>query len=91
MTKKELKNKIVEYKEYKVIQKETEAILDRLEKEIKGELARQKVDELTIGDFIVRNTPFTQFRFDSKGFKVANPDLYGQFMKEVVGHRFSVS
>lgn len=91
MTKKELKNKIVEYKEYKALQKETEAILEKLEAELKTELARQKVDELSIGGFVIRNTPFTQSRFDSKGFKIANPDLYGKFVREVIGHRFTVS
>lgn len=91
MTKKELEKKVAEYKEFKAMLKEAQAEVDRLEEELKKELARKKVDELSVGDSVVRYTPFVQRRFDSKGFKVANPDVYEQFVREVEGHRFSVA
>ena len=91
MTKKELEKKVAEYKEFKAMLREAQAEVDRLEEELKKELAKKKVDELAVGDSVVRYTPFVQKRFDSKGFKVANPDVYEQFVREVEGRRFSVA
>ena len=91
MTKKELAAAVAEYKEYKALLKEAEAEVARLEEALKKELARKKVSELEVGDSVVRNTEFTTKRFDSKGFKAANPAEYAAWTKEVTGHRFSVA
>lgn len=91
MTKKDLVAKVAEYKEYKALLKEAQDEVERLENELKKELERKGVSELEVGDSVVRNTEFVQKRFDSKGFKAAEPDLYESFVKEVKGHRFSVA
>ncbi len=91
MTKKELEKKVVEYKEFKAMLKEAQAEVDRLEEELKKELAKKKVSELSVGDSVVRYTPYVQKRFDSKGFKAENPAVYEQYVREVEGHRFSVA
>ena len=91
MTKKELEKRVAEYKEYKAMMKELQEELERREAELKKELERKKVDELSVGDSVVRYTPFVQKRFDSKGFKSANPEMDEKFVKEVEGRRFSVA
>lgn len=91
MTKKELTRVVAEYKEYKVLLKEAQDQVERLEKELKKELERKGVSELEVGDSVVRNTEFVQKRFDSKEFKAAEPVLYATYVKEVKGHRFSVA
>ena len=91
MTKKSLADAVAEYKEYKALVKEAEAELERLESVLKGELAKKGVEELDVGGTMVRNTSFIQKRFDSKGFRTENPELYESFVKEVKGYRFSVA
>lgn len=91
MTKKELEKMVIEYKEFKEMQKELQEAMERSEALMKKELARKNVSEMVIGDVVIRNTPFVQNRFDSKGFKAENPEMYGKYMKEVKGTRFSVS
>lgn len=91
MTKAELAAKVREYSELKELLKETEAEVAKLEAEFKKELMKKKVDELTVGDRVVRWTPFVSARFDSKGFKAAEPELYKEWTKEVEGRRFSVA
>ena len=91
MTKKELEKKVAEYKEYKALLKEAEAEVERLETELKKELAKKKVDELAVGDSVVRYTTFTTKRFDGKAFKSEFPDVYESFSRPVESHRFSVA
>ena len=91
MTKKSLAAAVAEYKEYKALVKEAEAELERLESVLKSELAKKGVEELDVGGTMVRNTSFIQKRFDSKGFRTANPELYESFTKAIKGYRFSVA
>ena len=90
MTKKELAAKIREYDELKELLKETEAEVARLEADFKKELERKKVEELQSGERKVRWTSFVSQRFDSKGFKAAEPELYRAWMKDVESRRFSI-
>ena len=91
MTKKELASVVAEYKEYKALLKETEAEVERLEKKMKAELERKNVTELEIAGSIIRNTVVVSKRFDSKGFKEAEPSLYEAWTKETESRRFSVA
>lgn len=91
MTKKELANVIKEYKEYKALMKETEAAVEALEKKMKAELERKNVNELEIGGSIIRYTPVISKRFNSKGFKEAEPELYEAWLQETESRRFSVA
>lgn len=91
MTKKDLTAKVLAYKEYKEMLKEAEAEVERLEAELKKELERKGVNELEVGEFKVRWTPMVSKRFDSRGFKAAEPELYEAWTKEVESRRFSVA
>lgn len=91
LSNKALEAKIREYEEYKAILEEAEKQKKALEEELKKELERRKVSELEVGGKTVRYTVFTQKRFDSAGFKKANPDVYSEWQKEVQSSRFSVA
>ena len=86
-----LEKSVAEYKELKALLKEVQDEIEKRESALKAELEKRGVSELAVGDSVVRNTAFVSKRFDSKGFKVANPALYEEFVKEVEGHRFSVA
>lgn len=91
MTKNELMAKVAEYKSYKAMAKELEAEMDKLESELKKELADNNVSEMIVGDSIVRYAEYTTSRFDSKSFKAEYSKLYAEYTKEVLNHRFSVA
>ena len=91
MTKKDLAAKVAAYNEYKALLKEAEAEVARLEAELKKEMEKKGVDEMEVGEFKVRWTPMVQSRFDSKGFKAAEPELYAAWTKKVESRRFSVA
>ena len=91
MTKKDFAAKVAAYSEYKALLKETETELAKLEDELKRELDRKGVTEMEVGGHTVRWTPFLSKRFDTKGFKAAEPDLYEAWTKETESRRFSVA
>lgn len=91
LSKKVFEQKIVEYDELKAKEKELKAEIERLENEMKGEMERRDVSELEVGNRVVRWTPYVSQRFDSTGFRKAEPEMYQSWVKEVKGHRFSVA
>ena len=91
LSKKTLGEMIVEYDELMALSKEVSANLKKLEDGMKGEMDRRGVDMLEVGNRVVRWTPYVSQRFDSTGFRKAEPEMYQAYTKEVKGHRFSVS
>lgn len=91
MSKKVLAQKIVEYDEKKALFLELKAELEQMENGMKGELDRRGVTELEVGNRVIRYTPYVSQRFDSTGFRKAEPEMYSAWVKEVTGHRFSVA
>lgn len=91
MTNKELEKKVAEYASYKAMAKELEALMGEIEKNLKDALAQENVSEMMIGDYTVRNTAYTQERFDSKNFKAEHPAMYAEYVKKISSHRFSVA
>ena len=75
---------------------ELEAETKELEKEIaklKSEIQAQMGDdeELSTNKYLIKWTFFSKAYFDTKGFKVAHPDLYNIFATDKKQRRFSVS
>lgn len=67
---------------------EAEAIKDAL----KEQLTLNNVDEMQVGDYVVRYVDVLSSRFDTKRFKEAmGADVYKAFTKEVNSKRFSIS
>ena len=82
---------IGEYDELCALLRELEDKKKAAENAMKGELERRGVEELVVGGRVIRNTEYKSQRFDSTGFRKADPETYAAWVKEVTGHRFSVS
>ena len=78
---------------------ELEAMIDELKNEaetirdqIKDEMAERNVDEIIVGDYIVRYIDVLSSRFDTKRFKVEmGESLYKEYTKEVSSKRFTIT
>ena len=91
ISKKELAAMCVDREELLARKKEIDAALDRIENGMKSEMERRGVTELEVGERVIRWTPYVSQRFDSTGFRKADPETYRAWVKEVKGHRFSVA
>lgn len=69
------------------VKNETEALRDS----IKADMLAKGIDEMEVGQYIVRWTPVLTTRFDSTGFKKSHADLYKEFTKQTASRRFSIS
>ena len=49
------------------------------------------IEELSVGQFIVRFTSILSNRFDTTDFKRAYADLYEEFTKQTASRRFTIS
>lgn len=91
LSKKELEKKIAEYEDIENQIKELEAMRDAVKSAVTKEMDRRGIEELGVGNKIVRWTTYVTNRFDSTGFKKARPDEYAAWQKQVTGRRFTVS
>ena len=66
---------------------EAEALRD----EIKAEMMARNIEELSVGQFIIRWTSILSNRFDTTGFKKAYGDLYKSYTKQIASRRFTIS
>ena len=87
----ELASKIAQLKELEELIDEAKAEADKLKDELKEEMYKRNVEEMTIGKYIVRWTEVLSNRFDSTAFKKMFPTMYKDFTKEVASRRFSIS
>ena len=58
---------------------------------LKAELADREVEELVVGNYIVRWTSVLSNRFDSTAFKKVYGELYKAYTKQTASRRFSIS
>ena len=91
MSTQEIISKAREIKEYTRMKEDIEATIAGLQDEIKTVMNEQEADELTAGEYKIRWKSVKSNRFDSKSFKVTHADLYGQYSKETVTKRFTIS
>ena len=87
----ELKCKVMELKELKMMAEELAQEITSIEDDIKALMAEQNIEEMRVDIFKIRWTKVISNRFDSTGFKKAMPELYGKFTKQVESRRFSVA
>lgn len=91
LSKKAFAEHVDEYIKVDAMLKELQARQNELKDLMTGEMDRRGVEELIVGNKIIRWTSYVQSRFDSSGFRKANPDVYASWQKQVSGRRFSVS
>ena len=87
----ELTKKLKEIKELKAMQEEIQAEIDSLQDEIKAHMMAAETDTLHVDVFKVTYKEVTSTRFDSTAFKKNYTDLYKEFLRQTVSHRFTIS
>lgn len=88
----EITNKIEKILAYERTIESLKNEVDGLKDAIREELHNRDVSELVVGIYVVRNTPVTSNRFDTKRFKEEfGADAYNEYCKEVFSTRFSIS
>jgi predicted phage-related endonuclease len=91
MSAKELTNKIESLRDLESLIEEAKAEAETLRDEIKSEMMLRDVEEMSIGQYIVRFTSVLSNRFDTTGFKKAYAELYKQYTKQTASRRFTIS
>ena len=91
MNKKELVEKIEALNEWEAILEEAKEEADAIRDEIKADMTEKEVEELDLGQYIVRYTSVLTNRFDTTSFKKTYGDLYKAFTKQVTSRRFSIA
>ena len=64
---------------------------DAIRAELKADLEAKGVDELKTKSFVLRWKAIISSRLDGKALKAALPDVYGQFCRSSVSHRFTIA
>ena len=91
MTEKKIENRIRKLQAIEAQQQELEAQADAIRAELKADLEAQGVDELKTKNFVLRWKAIISSRLDGKALKAALPDVYGQFCRSSVSHRFTIA
>ena len=91
MSANEMTTKIEALRDLEELIEEAKAEAETLRDEIKSEMMTRNVEELSVGQFIVRWTSILSNRFDTTGFKKAYGDLYKQYTKQTASRRFTIS
>ena len=88
MSRTELNHKVKELRELHRMADEIAAEIEAITDTIKREMAAKGVDMIAGDDWKATWKPVRSTRFDSRAFKAAFPDLYGQFTHQVETSRF---
>ena len=92
MTQLTLTHRIEELNDLEAMIEELKAEAETIKDAIKNEMADRGVEEMVVGDYIVRWVDILSSRFDTKRFKVEMGEaLYKSYTKEVSSKRFSIS
>ena len=91
MSANEITTKIESLRELEELIEEAKAEAETLRDEIKAEMLNRNIEEMTVGQYIIRWTSILSNRFDTTGFKRAYADLYKQYTKQTASRRFTIS
>ena len=88
----QLEIKIEELNEIEKMMEELKAEADSIKDELKSEMSIRGLDQMEVGQYIVRWTSVLSSRFDTKRFKEEyGENIYKQYTKEVSSMRFSIA
>ena len=91
MSKNEMIKRIEYLRELEDMEEEIKAEAEMIRDRLKAEMADREVEEMVVGNYIVRWTSILSNRFDTTGFKKLYGDLYKAFTKQTNSRRFSIS
>ena len=72
-------------------QDELKALIAERESIIKQDMIDREVQELNLGNMVIRFTEVISNRFNTTEFKKLHLNLYNAFLKEVTSKRFSIA
>ena len=88
----EMINKIEELKELESLIEEAKAEAEAIRDDLKADLDMKGIEELSVGQYVIRFTSVLSSRFDTKLFKERfGADVYKAFTKEVSSRRFTIA
>lgn len=92
LNKNTIDQKVRQLEELRRMEKEIAAQREALEKEIKAEMDRRKVDQIeTASGFLVTFRPYTRWQFNSKAFERDHEDLFTAYRTPSTVRRFTVA
>ena len=91
MTNNEMIKKIEALNEWEAILEEAKNEVEAIRDEIKADMTERDLEELDLGQYIVRWTSVLSNRFDTTAFKKVYGDLYKAYTKQVASRRFSIA
>ena len=90
MSKKEISTRVRKLQELEAFIVELKEEANTLRDEIKDEMVSRDLEELDLGDCIVRYTTVISNRFDMTAFKKKYNDMYHAFTKQITNKRFQI-
>ena len=87
----EIRNAVAELQDLYAAQDVLKAQITEREQAIKDEMESRELEELNLGNIIIRFTNILSNRFDTTAFKKLHKDLYNEFIKQVASRRFSIA
>lgn len=71
--------------------KQQQILADNIKNKIKEEMEARNVEELSVGEHIVRYKDVLTSVFDKSKFKAKYEELYAMFLKQIPSKKFSIS
>lgn len=87
----ELNNLVHNYLELDADIKQQQLVLEDIRNKIKEEMEARNVEELPVGEHIVRYRDILTSVFDKVAFKREHEFLYKTFLKQIQSKKFSIS
>ena len=91
MSQSEILSKVKALQEWQALLEEATAEIESLKDAIKTEMNARGVEEMDLGDQIVRWTTVQSFRLDTTSLKKYHPYVYLQYIKQVTSRRFTIT
>ena len=87
----EIKNLVQTYLDVEQDIEEKKLLLESLKNQLKSELEERGVDELCVGEHVIRSKEVLTSIFDKSRFKLKYEELYNSFLKQVISRKFTIS
>ena len=86
-----MENRIREFKEFKRMAEEAQAMADAIGDELKAEMTAAGQDKMIIGEYKLSYTPYTSSRVDTAALKKELPEVAARYTKTTETRRFQVA
>ena len=91
MTNETLLKQVRELKSLKMMAKELEEEINRVEDMLKAEMESRQTSKLTVDVFTLNYTTVVSHRLDTAAIKKELPDIANRYMKESTSKRFAIT